>query len=531
MFIRILENFFMFKNRIYLIGLILTFFTSPAFCAIGVTVDTQDNTSLPMYTLKHGNVINITRKNKADLKEQIDIIANSGFHMITMSYDLIEDNYNKGNDWVGNSRIWAGIKDSPSLVNNGVDPVVQELREYADSKGLQVIMQINGAPYYGETSNSLIFNDPSNHNDVTGLDFSDQSFFSIDRSRRWSGGGNWYPLPIYLNGRLHLGEKIGQMIMAYESHNGAPDNAIWVGQQEPHHTIGFPPGPNGQYTAGDYYGVMSKEEKDQNIDLYLDVFGQITNSIWPSVNIGGIQELDGKHDEALSKLYLRGIKVDYFTVQDYQAGTRLSRTPTNELEEILTGMSSSEYGNHFENTKVLWHRFSFYKYKDDGSLSTPSERVNTTASMIRYLKALKVLVENSHAVHGYSLDFSTNHFQTNNPTILKQVSEWLASIGNGGQHNRVRPLVTNNPDLKGFAISRANKAWIIMWNEGTTNRQAKVDLKAGDNFDGSTCKQFKGKADNSINPNINLTYKNEENRLYFWIPPKGFSLVEVDATP
>ena len=518
-----------------LLGLLLLNSIYPAFSQIAevsenveVSISTKDD-SLPMYTLKHGNVINLTRKSEGELKKQIDVIKESGFDMITMSYDLIDDNSSKTprNQWVNGTRIWEGETDSPKFVKDGRDQVIQNVRDYAINNNLQMVMQINGTPYYGETSASLRYHSPTDHGNVSGLDASDQSIFTINRLRRWSGGGNWYPLPMKESARKHLGEKIAEMINAYEANakNNVP--SIWVGQQEVHHTVGFP------YTrhSKPFYGdKKSAKEAMNNMQLYAQVWKEVAKNT--EAQIGGLQELDKKHTQALKVIYHAGIDLDYFTVQDYQAGTRLGRTAPNQLDEILEKMDNTKlFGDHFSNTQILWHRFNFYKYKDQAKKqkSTARERVNTTAAMIRYLQALKVLTEKCDRVHGYSLDVSTKYFEdSKKPTMLKSVSQWITAISNDGKYNRVRPLNSKQPDLKGFAIASANKAWIVMWNLGTQPRRANVGLNS-DNYDNAQCVQMQGRKDNTLKSKIIIKYDNSKNGLEFLVPANGFSLVEVDA--
>lgn len=113
-----------------------------------------------------------------------------------------------------------------------------------------------------------------------------------------------------------LGSAIGRWALDVEEEDGEEIRSIWLGTQEPSHTVGFLSDGNGGF-------IKNTEEKRKNIELYLDTWKNTANTLSEQgFKVGGLQ-LNGSnvddYDYTLSLMRAKNISMDYFSIQQYRA--------------------------------------------------------------------------------------------------------------------------------------------------------------------------------------------------------------------
>lgn len=380
-----------------------------------------------------------------DASGKIGLAARMGFELVHLHQHMV-DPTSKWDEPLDqfyiNDNGWYAVR-----VNDGV----VEARMSAASRGLQVIHQATGTPYYGLA--------PFGATGTTEL-------WPMLLSRVHGGGSaNWYPLPATLSDREHFGTKLANWMKKVEEADGAM-KSIWIGNQEPSHTVGFPLNADGSRDSN------SNVLKNENITLYIETWKNTAKDMRKAgYQVGGIQ-LNGSNaknmDHAVKTLQEKGCPFDYFTVQQYK-GDR-----TND--EILSSVRAAlvKYG-YDTNKKLLFNRYQMLTAAADSS-----------SSMVNYLKAEKLLLDNADMVYGVC--FEGAMFTSD---IWVETYEFI--------HNdmvKTRRPMSGLPDgVDGFVGADETKFTAVLWNKSGEEKSVWLHLlNNGTNYNSGTLtiRQFRG---------------------------------------
>ena len=364
-------------------------------------------------------------------------------------------------------------------INVRVDDDVVSDRQAIVAEGLTLIHQATGTPYYGHGPHD---------------NFGDIQMWPMAVNYEWPGGGNWYPLPNNKTLREDYGTTLGDWINMVENADGSGTNSIWIGNQEPAHTIGDPTG------AGT--GLTTQEKKD-NISLYIEAWVKTANVVKNAGHqVGGVQ-LNGSNadymDHTISELKAANVPFDYFTVQQYKA----EKTNTGILNSIRSALQNNNYNT---SKKVLFNRYA-YKTLDKSLVS----------DIIETLKAERAVLDNADMVWG--ICYEGDVF---NQTIWATPFE----IINAMPANR-RPITLAPANVDGFASSSNNAFTAILWNTGSSSTSIELKLEnAPDALDNKTL-TVKSASGTSIG-DVSATWNSSTDEITdFSIPSQGFVTIEL----
>lgn len=346
------------------------------------------------------------------------------------------------------------------------------------------IVQISGTPYAAPQDwLNLSFKSPING--------SGESF------------GNVYALPKGSSpGQQHVQQAIVSFVEGYESALDPLAGNIWVGTQEPSHTLGFSEErsiqlPDGTFTDcynlapdEDDHGIRHAERlecKKINILRYIEYWNPIATRLRNSsvrangIKLGALQLNTVDRDLYLwsaEKIVEKNMPIDYFTIQRYGSSNDLMRLARGAYDFFQTK-------DAYRHVKILFNRCSFE------SMDSNAERVDffTKASgMIRYLKYERELMDYADMMYGYLV--ATAGFTTPG-SLLPQVMNWLQ---NAPPSLREVKANFSGSGVESFALVRvqgAKRAYVAVWNS-STERKDKVTLKLNPLFYGKSARLLRG---------------------------------------
>ncbi len=304
-----------------------------------------------------------------------------------------------------------------------------DIRKSARDNGFVIINQVAGTP--DNTANPLY---PL-----------DTSYFTSD--------GDYVPLPKTGASMTAFQKNYVEWALAADKALGATYHSIWIGHQEPTHTLG---------TKGEI--ANSDATKKENIDRFIDYWKPIAAGLKAGgAKVGGIQlpsDANSLYQYAIDKLKSKQVDVDYLTFQFYRWGEPTAMT---EAIKVL-----NSYNQTYSGTKIIIDRGHWHKECCDGNIS---DAINTSKGMIDYLKGEKLLMDNASSIYAAMYDGSlpkADHLNW-------KIHSWLNNTS-----NKRKPLTGLPAGINGFALGGTSAFYAVIWSKSDNTNNIKLQV------DGST---------------------------------------------
>ena len=440
---------------------------------------------------KRGALVTIER-NDNNTKSRINNVAAAKLDMVNFTFNLVDNQNGKSNEHM-HQPLDMFYKNNDGSRGSRVDADLTAIRKYAkNNKGLELIMQVSGGPYYGTLK-------VGRSNEQR---FRDQSVFNYPNNQNYGPGavgGNLFPLPVP-NQQAAFGNLLGNWMRKVE--NAFDGDTIWIGTQEPTHTLGFP------------NGNKSKAAKEANVRDYVSVWKNITSKIrgYKGAKTAGLQYNSGTSFIAyiLNQLRSQNVKVDYISYQSY----RSDEFNKSMLNTTRTSMNTAANKAHFKGTKVLFNRYSYWKDQ-----SNNETKFNRSQGIIRFLNAEQALANNSDLVYGYVIQQGT----MGKGYMLEAVMKFLQTMP------AARKTASTQQGLKVIAAGNTNQIKIAVWNPSTVNRTVEIKINnAPAAIKNSNMSVMVGNGANYQSKNANRTSSGSSVTIKgFSLPKKAFALISL----
>lgn len=225
-------------------------------------------------------------------------------------------------------------------------------------------------------------------------------------------------------------------------------HSIWLGHQEPAHTLGF------------IDNIETDDAKELNIRRFVDYWKPIASSLRAAgAKVGGIQNnsSNANHFYTYTTNYLKqqNVKLDYLTFQFYLWGDRA------DLDSAVATLDS--YNQKFPGTKMIINRGMWQKV----CCSTRQEAVSTSKGMIAFLNGEKNYMDYADKIYAYLWDDN----RTDLNLMEFKVAKWLNKVMSPYR----RPLTGLPSGVDGFLTGGINKATSALWN--TSDATQTITLK------------------------------------------------------
>ncbi|WP_394842859.1 immunoglobulin domain-containing protein [Pendulispora brunnea] len=327
---------------------------------------------------------------------------------------------------------------APNLTpsTSGSAPLVQTfnlLRSDATSSALPAAVQISGTPAAYPSSNL------------------DSGYERPCPPKGPQPVGNFYPLP-------SPGTMMQVAQNAVESWmgdlNSSFPGAIWIGTQEPSHTLGFSTTYDNNGCADVSAADVSKAVST-NIQRFISYWTPIAQYLRANHMLsGGIQLNSGNsdfYDFAAKQIISEPMPLDYFTIQNYSPSPTITQSIYNAYQEF-------QQHPDYLDVKVIIDRYG---------LSLGQNEYTTAAGMIQFLQREAELMPYADMMYGYAVaTIGIEGAPNAGPTILPPVLKWLQAAP-----APLRPLTSTTSDLQAFALVQKNasrRAYVAIWNASTT---------------------------------------------------------------
>lgn len=267
-----------------------------------------------------------------------------------------------------------------------------------------------------------------------------------------SATGNFYPLPSpgapMQAAQSAIKSWIGSM-------NGSFPNAIWIGTQEPSHTLGY----STSYNSGNCANVPSTDRDAvtlNNIQRFIAYWTPIAQYLRSNhIPSGGIQLNAGNSDfygSTAAQIIAAKMPLDYFTIQNYTPSPRVNQA-------LYSAYEAFQQNPGYLGVKVILDRYGL-------SLANPNAAYGTAEGMISFLQDESLLMPYADMMYGYAVETSGVQGASGS-TLLPQVLNWLAAAP-----VPLRPLTSTTSDLQAFALVQNNapqRAYVAIWNISPTS--------------------------------------------------------------
>lgn len=226
-------------------------------------------------------------------------------------------------------------------------------------------------------------------------------------------------------------------------------HSIWIGHQEPAHTLGY------------INGVETNAAKETNIRRFIDYWKPIASALRAAgAKVGGIQNnsSNANHFYTYTTNYLKqqNVKLDYLTFQFYQWGDRA------DLDSAVATLNS--YNQQFPGTKMIINRGMWQQ----ACCTTREEAVSTSQGMIAFLRGERNYMDYADKIYAYLWD--DNH--TDLSLMEFKVATWLNKVMSPYR----RPLTGLPSGVEGFLTGGVNKATCALWNTGSSTQTLTLHL-------------------------------------------------------
>ncbi len=301
-----------------------------------------------------------------------------------------------------------------------------EMCRLAREGDMQIIVQLAGTPVEGLEDGEV------------------RQLFTLDANRKYHGNARYYPIPVEAEFDLYaavLKDWAKKLVEAADA-----EDTIWVGTQEPEHTLGFPG------------GIKTQEFRHTNLADYTRLWSRVSSAFraegWLT---GGMQNNAGLRSGAkflasIKELYANSCPIDFFSIQNY-SGEYNERI----LREALRALRSKP---GYENAKILFHRYQPHSM-------APNTLFRTAEGIAHILKAEEVLLDNADKVYGYAI-----HTAAKGQKLTERLLYFLNHMP------RVRKEVFGDTKKVGaFASADESKVSVAVWNLGSKSADITLQLQ------------------------------------------------------
>lgn len=257
--------------------------------------------------------------------------------------------------------------------------------------------------------------------------------------------GNFFSLPIPGAPMRETQNAVERWIGAL---NGSVPGAIWIGTQEPSHTLGY----STVYNAGGCAkvpGAAKSAATENNINRYIEYWTPIARYLKANhILSGGIQlnaTNEGSYAWAAERMMSAQMPLDYFTVQVYKPSLKVDRA-------LYDAYRKFQQNPNYRSVKVIIDRYGF---------AHAGEISRTAKGVIEFLQDEAQLMPYADMLYGYDVEASVVK-DGGAATLLPQVLTWLQSAP-----APLRPLTSTTSDLQAFALvekDSGRRAYIALWN-------------------------------------------------------------------
>ncbi len=314
------------------------------------------------------------------------------------------------------------------VFKNQQNPAFTSIRQYATSKGFELISQVGGTP-----RNS-------------GYEF-DSSYYKVLPWEPWT---DFAPIPKEGVPMQEFQRNFAEWAINADKAVAPDFHSIWIGTQEIAHTIGFPGGL-------DY---DTDENKNLNIRRFTDYWKPISDELRKAGARTGALQLNSSnkniYNYAVDYMIQQKLQVDFLTYQFYQFGDTI---PLNAAVIAL-----DRYNMVYPGTKIIVDRGASGKIMPDGVTNDSSEGV------IFYLVGELCAMNNADKMYAITLDAGENTMSKDQNNIYWQTRKWLNTMG------PVRCNLSGLPSgVDGFVTRNDKKLSAVIWNRSSIARS--INLK------------------------------------------------------
>ena len=295
------------------------------------------------------------------------------------------------------------------------------IRQYAASKGFELISQVGGTP-----RNS-------------GYEF-DSSYYKV---APWGPNADFAPIPKEGISMQEFQRNFSEWAINADKAVGENFHSIWIGTQEIAHTIGFPGG-----LAND-----TESNKKLNIRRFTDYWKPISDELRKAGARTGALQLNSSNDimynYAVDYMIQKNLRVDFLTYQFYQFGDTIPLT--NAVKAL------DRYNLVFPGTKIIVDRGASGKIMPEGVTYSSSQ------GTIYYLMGELCSMNNANKMYAITLDVAENTMDKEQYNVFWQTRKWINSMGS------TRCSLTGLPkDVDGFVTRTNKKLSAVIWNRSAT---------------------------------------------------------------
>ena len=293
---------------------------------------------------------------------------------------------------------------------------------------------------------------------------------------RETATGNFYPLPVPKKIST-VQNAVADFIVQQDRR--VPGN-IWIGTQEPTHTLGFLSNLNVYPGLSDIPLVCADAQdthegnlvcRQHNIRRYISYWKPIAEKLYQhGIKVGGI-ELNS-HDTSLygwaaDEIIRSGMHIDYFTIQRYSSNENLMQHAHDAYLKFQAAR-----GSHmgYENVKVAFDRYS-YDNGQTGGLS--KDYFPRSKGMVDFLHNENEIMQYAEMMYGYSYQITA---LTMKDSIFPSVLQWLQRAP-----TPYRPVKFSLPvpGLEAFALvstGPAPRAFVAILNGTATGQSVSLEF-------------------------------------------------------
>lgn len=267
--------------------------------------------------------------------------------------------------------------------------------------------------------------------------------------------GNFYPLPVSAQ-RTQCAKQIAKWMKQTEDALPSGIKIVWVGTQEPEHTLGKP--------AGNYQRT--------NINKFIDYWNIIAtegNRLKSSMKFAGIQANSGissEYNHIKNRVNSTGLKsqIDFLSFQLYGPGGAGNDGSIGAAKSAASGVGK----------KMLVHRGAWIKAMKNArglshttSVNIDDDAFNTSEGMLYYLR----MESQYQARNGNIETYNVARIPDNTNEMWYSVFEWLQDAP-----PNLRQLNNLPNGVDGFVLANQGNYYAFLYNTSNNDYQLKLNL-------------------------------------------------------
>lgn len=401
----------MFNFKFFVVNALLLMVVAIANGQITVNLNTKSGPDVT-YLRGMGRRIDF-EANAVATKTTMDLMASRKMGVVSFNRNLFKD-----------ASLGEFYKENEIYKNKQSDAFTN-VRKYANDKGLVVFNQIGGTP-----------------------DNSSDPLYPLS-TEYYAPEEDWVPLPVVGNSMTEFQRNFVEWAINADLAIGPDFKSIWMGSQEPTHTLGT-------------IGPLNDTKRELNVRRFIDYWKPIAEALRASGRkVCGVQLPSGASrffQYAVDYLKQQNVEVDFLTYQFYQWGKSL------DVDDAMDALNS--YREKYPNAKMVVVRGHWHKLCCDGYIKDADA---TSAGMIYYLKGEKAFMKYADKIYAHMYD----NEQNSSAWLHWNIHKWL----NNNQPIEQRSVSNRPTGIDGFATSNSGKFQLALWNTATTQQTLTIQLQ------------------------------------------------------